>query len=117
MKRQSSGKLREWAFNMAFVPPQRKDVPHSYGSDAVTKQLIFPHISYTNDKTIHHASHAHKRKQCSQPSKTYYASPYQQAISCCLRIENISITNIQAREKKKHRWAEWRWRNVANSQP
>jgi len=34
----------------------------------------------------------------SQP--TYYASPYQQAITCCLRIGNISITNIQAREKK-----------------
>lgn len=49
-----------------------------------------------------------KKKRVHTPSEdpdsqpTYCASPYQHAISCCLRIGNISITNIQAREKKKN---------------
>jgi hypothetical protein len=44
--------MRQLALNMAFVSPQRKDVPHSYGSDAVTKQLILAHISNTNDRKL-----------------------------------------------------------------
>jgi len=93
---------------MAFIPPQRNDVPHPYGSDAVTKQLILPHISNTNDRKRYsmqvmlikeNGVHTPSEDPHSQP--TYYASLYQQAISGCLRIANISITNIQAREKKE----------------
>jgi hypothetical protein len=68
---------------MAFVTPQRNDVPHSYGSDAVTEQLILPHVSNTNDRKRQSMQVMLVKENCVHtPSKDpdsqpiYYASPY-----------------------------------------
>jgi hypothetical protein len=68
---------------MAFVPLQSKDAPHSYGYDAVTEQLILPHVSNTNDRKrqsmqvmLIKENRVHTPSEGPDSRPIRYASPY-----------------------------------------